>query len=50
MSPKHIEWFLDFCTSVLEAHFTTPKPEEEQQRPMKEIVWEIGPDGYLRGR
>jgi len=51
MSPRSFNpfWFLELCVSVFEAHFTKPEPEKQQQ-PLREVVWEIGPDGYLRGR
>lgn len=50
MLPKYIEWFWEFCISVTEVHFTKSEPEKQQQQPLREVVWVIGPDGYLRGR
>lgn len=39
---------LEFLVNVFESHFVQPKPEE---KPVEMIViWEIGPQGYPRGR
>jgi len=42
-------WYLELYVRVLEAPFTKPEPEKQQQ-PLRDVVWEIGPDGYPRGR